>query len=123
MNIDIWWKKHAKAFKDQTKEMFKDIPEKRNIPVHDARKEEKEVNEKPTNKNDVNEVVSRLKDLPSYFSEVSVPLEDIEFNGDKMILKCGDPEIEFIVDEIFHELLTRTNQRIRWNWYIYTWSY
>lgn len=99
-------KKHAKAFKDQTEEMFKDIPEKRNIPVHDARKEEKEVNEKPTNKNDVNEVVSRLKDLPSYFSEVSVPLEDIEFNGDKMILKCGDPEIAFIVDEIFHELPT-----------------
>ena len=102
--------KHAKAFKDQTEEMFNDIPKKRDIPVHDVRKEEKEVNEKPTNKNDINEVVSGLKDLPSYFSEVSVPLEDIEFDGDKMILKCIDLEAIKIADEILEGISTEKDE-------------
>lgn len=73
-------KKYAKEFKDQTEETFK----KGCNPVSDIDKE-----------------VNRLKDLPSYISEVSVPIEDIEFDGDKMILKCGDLEIMSICDELF----------------------
>lgn len=103
-------KKHAKAFKDQTEEMFKGIPEKRNIPVHDARKEEKEVNEKPSSKNNINKIISRLKDLPSYINEVTVPLEDIEFDGDKMILKCIDLEAVKIADEILEGISTEDDE-------------
>lgn len=102
-------KKHAKAFKDQTEEMFKDIPEKRNIPVHDVTKE-KEVEGKPSGKNDINKVVGRLKDLPSYFSEVSVPLEDIEFDDDKMILKYSDLEAIKIVDELLGGISTEKDK-------------
>lgn len=102
--------KHAKAFKDQTEGMFKDIPEKRNIPVHDVRKEEKEVNEKPSSKNNINKMVSRLKDLPSYINEVTVPLEDIEFDGEKMILKCSDLEAIKIADEIFEGINTEKDE-------------
>lgn len=100
--------KHAKAFKDQTEEMFKDIPEKRDIPVYDARKE-KEV-EKPSSKNEINKMVSRLKDLPSYINEVTVPLEDIEFDGDKMILKCIDLEAVKIADEILEGISTEDDE-------------
>lgn len=100
--------KHAKAFKDQTEEMFKDIPEKRDIPVHDARKE-KEV-EKPSSKNEINKMVSRLKDLPSYINEVTVPLEDIEFDGDKMILKCIDLEAVKIADVILEGISTEDDE-------------
>ena len=95
-------KKHAKAFKNQTEQMFKDIPEKRIVPVYDVNKE-KEADEKPKprNKNSISKIVSRLKDLPSYISEVSVPLEDIELSEDKMILKCTDLEAILITDELF----------------------
>lgn len=93
-------KECVKAFKDETEQMFKDIPEKRNIPVHDVTKE-KEVEGKPSGKNDINKIVSRLKDLPSYINEVTAPLEDIEFDGDKMILKYSDLEAIKIADEIF----------------------
>lgn len=102
-------KKHAKAFKNQTEKLFKDIPEKRNIPVHDVNKE-KEVKEKPSSKNDINKMVSRLKDLPSYINEVTVPLEDIEFDGDKMILKCSDLEAIKIADEIFEGINTEKDE-------------
>lgn len=102
--------KHAKAFKDQTEEMFNDIPEKRDIPVHDVRKEEKEVEGKPSSKNNINETVSRLKDLPSYITEVTVPLEDIEFDGDKMILKCIDLEAIKIADEILEGISTEKDE-------------
>lgn len=104
----IEMKKCVKAFKDQTEEMFKDIPEKRDIPVHDARKE-KEV-EKPSSKNEINKMVSRLKDLPSYINEVTVPLEDIEFDGEKMILKCSDLEAIKIADEIFEGINTEKDE-------------
>lgn len=90
-NNIIEMKECVKAFKDETEQMFKDIPEKKKIPVHDVTKE-KEVEGKPSSKNNINKMVSRLKDLPSYINEVTVPLEDIEFDGDKMILKCSDLE-------------------------------
>lgn len=51
-------------------------------------------------------MVSRLKDLPSYINEVTVPLEDIEFDGDKMILKCIDLEAVKIADEILEGIST-----------------
>ena len=89
----------AETFKKQTEELFKDISEKRTIPVHEA-KNEKEVDVKITIKNNIIKVVNKLKDLPSYISEVSVPLEDIEFDGDKMILKCGNLEAVLISDEL-----------------------
>lgn len=78
--------KYAKTFKDQTEEMFKKgcIP-----PINDIDKE-----------------VDRLKDLPSYINEVTVPLEDIEFDGDKMILKCSDLEAIKIADEILEGIST-----------------
>lgn len=104
-NNIIEMKECVKAFKDETEQMFKDIPEKRNIPVHDVTKE-KEVEGKPSGKNDINKIVSRLKDLPSYINEVTVPLEDIEFDGDKMILKCIDLEAIKIVDEILEGIST-----------------
>ena len=72
---------------------------KRTIPVHEA-KNEKEVDVKITIENNISKVVNKLKDLPSYISEVSVPLEDIEFDGDKMILKCGNLEAVLISDEL-----------------------
>lgn len=102
-------KKHVKAFKNQTEKMFKDIPEKRNIPVHDVNKE-KEVEEKPSSKNDINKIISRLKDLPSYINEVTVPLEDIEFDDDKMILKCIDLEAIKIADEILEGISTKDDE-------------
>lgn len=77
--------KYAKAFKDQTEEMFK----KGCAPVNDIGKE-----------------INRLKDLPSYINEVTVPLEDIEFDDDKMILKCIDLEAIKIADEIFEGIST-----------------
>lgn len=98
-------KECVKAFKDETEQMFKDIPEKRNIPVHDVTKE-KEVEGKPSGKNDINKIVSRLKDLPSYINEVTAPLEDIEFDGDKMILKYSDLEAIKIADEILEGIST-----------------
>lgn len=78
--------KYAKAFKDQTEEMFK----KGCIP--------------PTN--DIDKEVNRLKDLPTYINEVTVPLEDIEFDGDKMILKCSDLEAIKIADELLGGIST-----------------
>lgn len=81
--------KYAKAFKDQTEEMFK----KGYTPVNDIGKE-----------------VNRLKDLPSYVNEVTVPLEDIEFDGDKMILKCSDLEAIKIADEIFEGISTEKDE-------------
>lgn len=89
----------AKEFKKQTEELFKDISKKRIIPVHEA-KNEKEVDAKIIIENNINKAVNKLKDLPSYISEVSVPLEDIEFDGDKMILKCGNLEAVLIADEL-----------------------
>lgn len=102
-------KKHVKAFKNQTEKMFKDIPEKRKIPVHDITKE-KEVEGKPSSKNNINKMVSRLKDLPSYINEVTVPLEDIEFDGDKMILKYSDLEAIKIVDELLGGISTEKDE-------------
>lgn len=89
--------------------MFKDIPEKQDITVHDTLKE-KEVKEKPSSKNDINKIVSRLKDLPSYINEVTVPLEDIEFDDDKMILKCIDLEAIKIADEILEGISTEDDR-------------
>lgn len=77
--------------------------------MHDTNKE-KEVKEKPSSKNDINKIISRLKDLPSYINEVTVPLEDIEFNGDKMILKCIDLEAIKIADEILEGISTEDNE-------------
>lgn len=74
--------KYAKAFKDQTKKGC--IP-----PMNDIDKE-----------------VNRLKDLPTYINEVTVPLEDIEFDGDKMILKCSDLEAIKIADELLGGIST-----------------
>ena len=102
-------KKHAKAFKNQTEKLFKDIPEKRNIPVHDVNKE-KEVKEKPSSKNDINKIFGRLKDLPSYINEVAVPLEAIEFDDDKMILKCSDLEAIRIADELLEGISTEKDE-------------
>lgn len=82
--------KYAKAFKDQTEEMFK----KGCIPPM----------------NDIDKEVNRLKDLPTYINEVTVPLEDIEFDGDKMILKCSDLEAIKIVDEIFEGISTEKDK-------------
>lgn len=82
---------------------------KRNIPVHDVTKE-KEVEGKPSGKNDINKIVSRLKDLPSYINEVTAPLEDIEFDGDKMILKYSDLEAIKIADEIFEGISTEKDK-------------
>lgn len=78
--------KYAKAFKDQTEEMFK----KGCIPPM----------------NDIDKEVNRLKDLPTYINEVTVPLEDIEFDGDKMILKCSDLEAIKIADELLGGIST-----------------
>lgn len=108
-NNTIEMKECVKAFKDETEQMFKDIPEKRNIPVHDVTKE-KEVEGKPSGKNDINKIVSRLKDLPSYINKVTVPLEDIELDGDKMILKCSDLEAIKIADEIFEGISTEKDK-------------
>lgn len=108
-NNIIEMKECVKAFKDETEQMFKDIPEKRNIPVHDVTKE-KEVEGKPSSKNNINKMVSRLKDLPSYINEVTVPLEDIEFDGDKMILKCIDLEAIKIADEILEGISTEKDE-------------
>lgn len=108
-NNIIEMKECVKAFKDETERMFKDIPEKRNIPVHDVTKE-KEVEGKPSGKNDINKIVSRLKDLPSYINEVTAPLEDIEFDGDKMILKYSDLEAIKIADEIFEGISTEKDK-------------
>lgn len=82
--------KYAKEFKDQTEEMFKKgcIP-----PINDIGKE-----------------VNRLKDLPSYINEVTVPLEYIEFDGEKMILKCSDLEAIKIADEIFEGINTEKDE-------------
>lgn len=102
-------KKHAKAFKNQTEKLFKDIPEKKKIPVHDVTKE-KEVEGKPSSKNNINKMVSRLKDLPTYINEVTVPLEYIEFDGEKMILKCSDLEAIKIADEIFEGINTEKDE-------------
>lgn len=55
-------------------------------------------------------MVSRLKDLPSYINEVTVPLEDIEFDGDKMILKYSDLEAIKIADEIFEGISTEKDK-------------
>lgn len=74
--------KYAKAFKDQIKKGC--IP-----PMNDIDKE-----------------VNRLKDLPTYINEVTVPLEDIEFDGDKMILKCSDLEAIKIADELLGGIST-----------------
>ena len=82
-------KKYAKAFKDQTEEMFK----KGCAPVNDIGKE-----------------VNRLKDLPSYINEVTVPLEDIEFDGDKMILKYSDLEAVRIADELLKGISTEKDE-------------
>ena len=55
-------------------------------------------------------MVSRLKDLPSYINEVTVPLEDIEFDGDKMILKYSDLEAIKIVDELLGGISTEKDE-------------
>lgn len=108
-NNIIEMKECVKAFKDETEQMFKDIPERQDIPVHDANKE-KEVEEKTSSKNNINKMVSRLKDLPSYINEVTVPLEDIEFDGDKMILKYSDLEAIKIVDELLGGISTEKDE-------------
>lgn len=107
----IEMEKCVKSFKNQTEKMFKDIPEKWHIPVHDTLKE-KEIVKKTTNKIDINKIVNRLKDLPSYFNEVTVPLEDIEFDGDKMILKCSDLEAIKIVDELLEGISTEDDEDV-----------